>query len=194
MKSLVLVLLALVPAWAMAQERSRTTSNTRPRATQAVLHDNLGRHRLVGRIWVGEAAPDFELTSSTGRDITLSSLRGDWLLLRFADNREEFAEFAHAKNDLELMGVRLLPICTDKPQTLRSFIQRTSLPFEILSDATGEVSAVYGFYEPATRSGRTGLVLVDRAGIVRFALQGGAPADQVVELTRFTLTGFSPRP
>jgi peroxiredoxin len=193
MKTLVLLFLVLAPAWALAQERPRPPSNTRTRA-DATLHDKLSRHRLVGRVWVGESAPDFDLTSSSGRDITLSSLRGDWLLIRFADHREEFAEYALAKNELDLMGVRLLAICSDKPQTLRSFIQRTSLPFEILSDASGEVSAIYGFYEPVTRSTSTGLVLVDRGGIVRFALQGGAPADQVVELTRFTLTSFAPRP
>jgi hypothetical protein len=45
-----------------------------------------------------------------------------------------------------------------------------------------------------TNSGRTGVVIVDRRGIVRLALQGEAPADQVVALTRYTLTGGVPQP
>ena len=143
---------------------------------------------------VGDPAPDFDLTSSSGNDVVLSSLRGDWLLLRFADDRRELAEMAPMKDELDQMGVRLLGICSDKPQTLRAFIQRTNLPFEVLSDASGEVSAVYGFYDPNTLASRTGVVIVDRRGIVRMALQGGAPAEQVVELTRFTLSTVSPRP
>lgn len=183
--------LSLVVTAAGAQDRARPAS--RPRA-EANAPDPFSRLRVSGRVMVGDTAPDFDLTSSTGDDVVLSSMRGDWLLLRFADDRRELAEMAPMKDALDAMGVRMLVISGEKPQTLRTLIQRTSLPFEVLSDASGEVAAVYGFYDPTTLAARTGMVIVDRRGVVRMALQGGAPADQVVELTRYTVTAFQPRP
>ena len=176
---------------AAAQERVHPAARTR---TDAAVSDPYTRLRVHGSVMVGELAPDFELTSSTGSDVTLSRLRGDWLLLRFVDDRQELADQARMKEELDRMGVRLVAICGDKPQTLRTLVQRLSLPFDILSDATGEVSAMYGFYDPATLGAQPGIVIVDRRGVVRMALQGGAPDDQVIELTRFTMASVQPQP
>lgn len=181
----VCVALSLLPALAGAQDRPRSTSS-KPRV-DATAPDPFARGRVTGRVIVGEPAPDFELTSSEGRDIALSHMRGDWLLLRFASDREELAALGPLKSQLDMLGVRMVAISSDKPQTLRSLIQRQSLPFEILSDATGEVAAVYGFYDPNTLASSTGMVIVDRRGIVRMALQGAAPPEQVVELAKFAL-------
>ena len=189
---LLCVALSLACTAAGAQERPRPASG-RSRAEAAVL-DPFSRLRVTGHVLVGDSAPDFELTSSAGGDVWLSRLRGDWLVLCFADDRQELAELGPMDHELERMGVRMVAICGDKPQTLRTFVMRQALPFEILSDATGEVSAMYGFYDPVTLTGRTGIVIVDRRGIVRLALQGGAPAEQVVELTRYTLAAFTPGP
>jgi peroxiredoxin len=193
MKTFVALCFALSLATAVAGAQDRVRPTGRPRSDVTV-PDPFARLRVNGHVMVGDPAPDFALTSSSGNDVALSSLRGDWLLLRFADDRKEFADLAPMKDELDQMGVRLLGICSDKPQTLRAYIQRTNLPFDLLSDATGEVSAIYGFYDPTTLAARTGVVIVDRRGIVRMALQGGAPADQVVELTRFTLSTVPPRP
>jgi peroxiredoxin len=195
MKTLVIMCLALSFAFtaAGAQERARS-SNVKARRADARAPDPFSRSRINGHVMVGDPAPDFDLTSSAGGDVVLSRLRGEWLLLRFADDRQELANLGGMKDDLDRIGVRMVAICGDKPQTLHAFVERRALPYEILSDATGEVSAIYGFYDPATLSGRTGLVIVDRRGIVRMALQGGAPADQVVELARFTVSAFQPQP
>ena len=183
--------LSLLFTVAGAQERVRPAPKAR---TDVNAPDPFTRLRVSGRVMVGDRAPDFELTSSNGNDVALSSMRGDWLLVRFAEDRKELAESAPMKDELDAMGVRLLAICNERPQTLRAYIQRNGLPFEVLSDATGEVAAIYGFYDPTTLASRTGMVIVDRRGIVRMALQGEAPADQVVELTRYTVSAFSPRP
>lgn len=192
MRTLIVLCFALsLVSVAGAQERVRPSSGAKPRV-DANAPDPFSRVRVSGRVMVGDHAPNFELTSSDGHDVALNKLRGDWLLLRFADGRAEFADLAPMKDQLEKIGVRMIGICGDKPQTLRAFVQRQSLPFEILSDASGEVAAMYGFYDPTTLSGRTGMVIVDRRGVVRMALQGGAPAEQVVELARYTVTAFSP--
>ena len=192
MRILVLLCWALsLASAAAAQERVHPAARTR---TDASVPDPFARSRVHGMVRVGDPAPDFELTSSTGGDVILSRLRGDWLLLRFADDRQELADQAGMKEELDRMGVRLIAICSDKPQTLHTFVQRLALPFDILSDATGEVSAIYGFYDPSTLGAQPGIVIVDRRGMVRMALQGGAPDDQVIELTRFTMASVHPQP
>jgi thioredoxin-dependent peroxiredoxin len=192
MRTLVLLCWALsLASAAVAQERVHPAARTR---TDASVPDPFARSRVHGMVRVGDPAPDFELTSSTGDDVTLSRLRGDWLLLRFADDRQELADQAGMKEELDRMGVRLIAICSDKPQTLHTFVQRLALPFDILSDATGEVSAIYGFYDPSTLGAQPGIVIVDRRGVVRMTLQGGAPDDQVIELTRFTMASVQPQP
>lgn len=196
MKAVVLTLLTLactcVPA--SAQEGPKTATGGRLPRREATPDVPLTRFKVSGQVAVGESAPDFELTSSTGHDVALSRLRGDWVMLRFAKDRREFADLGSMSADLSRIGVRLMGICGDKPQTLRPFVQRVGIPFEILADVTGEISAVYGFYDYSTSSSRTGFVVVDRSGVVRLVLQGEAPADQIVALTRYTMTGFQARP
>ena len=187
----VCVALSILSTPARAQDRSQTPSPSKPRA-DASTPDPFVRGRVTGRVMVGEPAPDFELTSSAGRDVALSRMRGDWLLLRFAGDRQELTALAPLKSQLDLLGVRMVAISNDKPQALRSLVHRQGLPFEILSDATGEVAGVYGFFDPTTLASSTGMVIVDRHGIVRMALQGAAPPDQVLELTKFALTAAAP--
>ena len=191
MRTLLVLCWALsLAATAGAQERDRPVARTR---TEAAVPVPFARSRVQGMVMVGAPAPDFQLTSSKGTDVTLSRLRGDWLLLRFVDDRE-LASLNPLRERLDQMGVVLVAICNGKPQTLRSLVQRLSLPFDVLSDATGEVSTMYGFYDPTTLASQPGMVIVDRRGVVRMALQGGAPDDQVIELTRFTMASVQPHP
>jgi len=196
MKALVLIGLGLACACslALAQERPKTPAGGRTPPTDVNANLPFTRLRVSGHVSVGESAPDFALTSSTGREVVLSRLRGDWVLLCFAAGRAEFAGLDSMAADLVEMGVRMIGICKDKPQTLRPFVQREGIPFEILADMTGEVSEIYGLYDSGTSLAQPGFVVVDRAGIVRLALQGAAPADQIVGLTRYTMTGFPARP
>ena len=72
-----------------------------------------------------------------------------------------------------------------------SLAERDSLTFELLSDPTGEVSAIYGAYDFPTRSIMPGHVLVGRKGVVRMVLLGQAlKPDDLLWLTRYALTGL----
>ncbi|TMQ72343.1 MAG: redoxin domain-containing protein [Candidatus Eisenbacteria bacterium] len=182
-----LLLLSVVPAAAQTREKSPPAPN---RAETSAQDMPLGQLRLIGTVRVGQSAPDFTLTSSAGPDRTLSRLKGDWLVLVFAENREDFAALRAVQERLLDGGTRLYGICKEKPQRLRSYVEEQRLPFEILADDTGEISALYGFYDWERRSTTRGFVVVDRRSVVRLALEGQAPPDQVADLARFTITGY----
>lgn len=182
------VLASAGPLGAQSSQSKPSTGQPPKRVTAQDLA--LGRLRVTGRVHVGETVPDFTAVSSSGREVTISRLRGDWLVLLFAAAREDFRMFREVHESLRETGAVVLGVCKEKPQRLRTIAERDSLPFELLADDTGDVSAVYGLYDIHRRSTVPGFVLVDRQGVVRLALQGQAPPAQVEALTHFTIIGF----
>lgn len=150
----------------------------------------VGQLRLAGRVYVGYPVPDFTALSTSGREVTISRRKGDWLVLLFLEAREDFRTFRAIHGQLTGAGAMVLGICKEKPQRLRAIADRDTIPFDLLADDTGDISALYGFYDIHRRFTTPGFVLVDRQGIVRMALQGQAPPEQVAALTRYTIVGF----
>jgi peroxiredoxin len=192
MKTTLLWLIAVLvlPATLAAQiePKSRPPSSTPP--PDGGVRAPSGRLRIEGRVDVGEAAPGFELTSAKGERVRLSRYRGDQVLLAFADRREAFSPFRAVAESLRTMGVLLVGVCHGSPRSLRALAERDSLRFDLLSDPTGEVAAIYGAYDFATSTTRPGYVLVGRRGKVRMALLGQPlrPND-LLQITRYVLIG-----
>jgi alkyl hydroperoxide reductase subunit AhpC len=60
----------------------------------------------------------------------------------------------------------------------------------LLGDATGEVSAVYGMWDPLVSDTRAGIVVVDRKGMIRLVVSGQIlPPEEVLSLTSITIQG-----
>ena len=186
-----LALALALPAAVLAQTDPKSPNpTTSPGTTPSTATAPTGQLRASGDVVVGEAAPDFDLWGSRNRELRLSRMRGDWVLLAFADRRESLGELAPAHQELKAAGVTLLGVCHDKPQTVRSYTEKNRIPFEILSDVTGEVSSLYGLYDGGGRRILPGFVVLDRQGVVRTALLGTQlPADQVVEIARYSMMG-----
>ena len=150
-----------------------------------------GYQGIVGQVYVGESAPGFDLTSADEKRVKLSSFTGERVLLCFTDRRDALSRYREAADSLRAMGVRLVGIARDSPRSLRSLADRDSLSFLLLSDPTGEISAIYGSYDFATSSIRPGYVLVGRSSIVRMALLGQyLPPTDLLQITRYALIGF----
>jgi peroxiredoxin Q/BCP len=126
------------------------------------------------RVVVGSKAPDFTLPSQSGEMVNLRDFLGNRPIVlffypkddtlgctreacAFRDSFEEFREFY-----AEVIG-----ISSDSVESHRSFAEKHSLPFTLLSDEGGEIRGLYKV--PSTLGIFPGRVtyVIDRDGIVK---------------------------
>jgi len=90
---------------------------------------------------IGDAAPDFTLPDQDGKPVTLSSLRGQRVVIYFYPKDDttgctkEACNFRDRWADLESQGIRVLGISKDDAASHGKFIAKYSLPFTLLTDA-----------------------------------------------------------
>mgnify|MGYP001813748887 FL=1 len=122
----------------------------------------------------GQAAPDFTLPAISGKEVTLSSLRGRSVVISFvpaawtpvcSDQWPGYGISRHFFDDNEAV---LLGITVDNIPTLHAWVrQMGNIWFEVLSDfwPHGEVASAYGLLRTDGTSERA-LVFIDRQGII----------------------------
>ncbi len=122
----------------------------------------------------GQAAPDFTLPAISGKEVTLSSLRGRNVVISFvpaawtpvcSDQWPGYGISRHFFDDNEAV---LLGITVDNIPTLHAWVrQMGNIWFEVLSDfwPHGEVASAYGLLRTDGTSERA-LVFIDRQGII----------------------------
>jgi len=90
---------------------------------------------------IGDAAPDFTLPDQDGKPVTLSSLRGQRVVIYFYPKDDttgctkEACNFRDRWADLESHGIRVLGISKDDAASHGKFIAKYTLPFTLLTDA-----------------------------------------------------------
>ncbi|RMG97655.1 MAG: peroxiredoxin [Deltaproteobacteria bacterium] len=126
---------------------------------------------------VGTEAPAFRVRDDEGRWVQLSDFRGKRpvLLLFYPKDftsgcTAELSNFA-AKHDLfAKQGVAVFGVSIDPPERHHAFRESLRLPFPLLADEDGSVSAAYGALaeQGDQRFSLRKVVLVDRNGIVAY--------------------------
>lgn len=126
-------------------------------------------------IEAGAPAPDFTLPSTSGADVTLSSLRGQKVLLAFfplaftSTCTAELRAFTEDFDAFRSADTEVLPISVDSIATLREFKAKERISVDLLSDFKREVCRRYGtLLEDRFHSNRS-YFLIDRDGIVRWS-------------------------
>lgn len=105
-----------------------------------------------GRLAPGDLAPDFTLPDADGREVTLSSLRGQRVIIYFYPAAmtpgctKEACDFRDSRSDLSDAGFAVLGISPDAPVKLARFAEKEGLTFPLLADQDRAVLTAYGAY------------------------------------------------
>ncbi len=116
---------------------------------------------------------DFTLPDTTGRAVRLSDYHGQVVVLNFwatwcAACLEEIPSLEKFYQSYASRGVAVIGISIDRNiETLRSFLQKHSIPYLVLHDPEGEV-----FVDLLTVQGLPATFIIDRDGEIREVLLG----------------------
>ena len=130
---------------------------------------------------VGSPAPDFTLPSTSGAEVTLSSLRGKNVLLAFfplaftSVCTSEMSAFSDELDRFRSANTVVLPISVDAVPTLVEFKTKERMRVDLLSDFRREVSRAYGTLLEDKFFSNRAYVLIDRDGVVRWAFAEATP-------------------
>jgi len=131
--------------------------------------------------WVeeGQSAPDFTLRADDGKEIRLSALRGQPVVLYFYPKDDtpgctrEACAFRDRRSELAAHGAAVLGVSPDDVASHGMFRDKFSLNFPLLADPDHQVAQAYGAWREKNLYGKKSVgvqrstFLVDRAGKVR---------------------------
>lgn len=112
-------------------------------------------------ITIGDAAPDFCLTETSGTNICLKDFKGKWVVLYFypKDNTKgctlEAIDFTTSLSAFEELGAIVLGISPDSLTSHQKFTDKHDLKVQLLSDENKEVLAKYGVWQEKSMYGKT---------------------------------------
>ena len=124
---------------------------------------------------VGSPAPDFTLPSTSGSDVTLSSLKGKKVLLAFfplaftGTCTSEVCAFSNDLGKFTDADTVVLPISVDSVPTLKEFKAKEKASLELLSDFKRDVSRKYGVLLEDKFFSNRAYFVIDKAGILRWS-------------------------
>ncbi|HEX5292809.1 MAG TPA: thioredoxin-dependent thiol peroxidase [Streptosporangiaceae bacterium] len=126
------------------------------------------------RLAPGDPAPDFTLSDADGNQVTLSSLRGQRVIVYFYPAAmtpgctTQACDFRDSEQSLAAAGLAVIGISPDSPARLAKFREKESLNFPLLSDPDHATEEAYGTYgEKVTYGKKT-------VGVIRSTFVVGA--------------------
>jgi thioredoxin-dependent peroxiredoxin len=124
------------------------------------------------RLQAGDLAPDFTLPAADGSKVSLSSLRGQRVIIYFYPAAmtpgctTQACDFRDSLASLSAAGVAVLGISPDGPAKLAKFRDKESLNFPLLSDADHSVLDAYGAYGEKMMYGKTSVGVIRSSFVV----------------------------
>ena len=113
------------------------------------------------RLAPGDEAPDFTLPDADGNPVSLSSLRGQRVIVYFYPAAltpgctKQACDFTAAMPDFGKLGLAVLGISPDAPAKLAKFREKEHITFPLLSDQDKSVLTAYGAYGEKMNYGKT---------------------------------------
>lgn len=98
----------------------------------------------------GQRAPDFDLPSTRGKDLSLADFRDKWVVLYFYPKDDtpgctaEACSFRDNHDELRREGAVILGVSSDSLESHEKFREKHDLGFTLLSDQTADAAKMYG--------------------------------------------------
>jgi thioredoxin-dependent peroxiredoxin len=127
----------------------------------------------MGRIDVGDRAPEFELQGTGDHVYRLGDCSGGWLVLAFYPGdftpvcTRQFCSYRDAADRLDQLGATVLGISPQSVDSHERFRSKYGLTVPLLADPGREVIRAYGVLGPGGLVRRS-IFIVDPQGIVRY--------------------------
>ena len=146
------------------------------------------------RLAPGDPAPDFTLPDADGHPVSLSSFRGQRVIVYFYPAAltpgctKEACDFRDNLAPLGQLGVAVLGISPDQPSKLAKFRDKEGLTFPLLSDPDHAVLQAYGAYGEKVLYGKktVGVIrstfVIDPEGAIEKAMYGVKATGHVARL------------
>lgn len=127
---------------------------------------------------IGDQAPDFNLMSDEGKNIFLSSYKGEKVVLYFypKDNTSgctsQACDFRDQHPEFSKLQATILGVSRDSLKSHTNFRNKYALNFPLLSDESGEVCQAYGVWVEKSMYGKKyfgierSTFLIDEDGII----------------------------
>jgi peroxiredoxin len=195
MRRLALALALLLAAATAAAQTDRYTPNPsvptskKPGPTAV---PSSGRYTL-GHVEKGDRAPDFELALAGGGNVKLSTLRGEWTVVCFVARRDGIEAIVGLDTLAREVPehVTVLGLLQEKSSTLTSWSQRNPTRALLLSDATGDIAALYGSFDIERSEPNPGYVIVDPKGVVQRIIVGERVSPmEAARAVQYAITGL----
>jgi len=108
----------------------------------------------------GDSAPDFSLPDQDGAEVSLSSLRGETVVLYFYPRANtpgcttQACGIRDHRSEYEAAGARVLGVSPDDVAALKKFAGKRDLDFTLLADADHAVAEAYGTWVEKSMYGK----------------------------------------
>ena len=112
------------------------------------------------RLAPGDPAPEFTLLDADGKEVSLSSFRGQRVIVYFYPAAmtpgctKEACDFRDSLASLNSAGITVLGISPDQPAKLARFRDKEGLTFPLLSDPDHAVAEAYGAWGEKSMYGK----------------------------------------
>ena len=151
---------------------------------------------MTNRLEPGDQAPDFDLPTDTGEQVSLAGLRGRKVIVYFYPAAmtpgctKQACDFSDSLESLGAQGYEVLGISPDKPEKLAKFRERDHLGITLLADQDKSVMNAYGAFGEKKMYGKTmqGVIrstfVIDEQGLVQVAQYNVKATGHVAKLKK----------
>lgn len=148
---------------------------------------------------IGDQAPDFTLSTTTGESFSLAAQRGKRAIVLYFYPKDdtpgctaEACSFRDQYQDFQDLGAEVVGVSSDSEASHQKFTQKHRLPFPLLADTGGRVRKLYEVPRAllGLLPGRVTFI-IDKEGVIRYIFNSMNRATDHVSTAKEVLTNLA---